>query len=280
MIKEYDLNFYGPSSTTTDQELYERYVDQIHQVLVDCGLFTRIVKNKPDEPPETNPYEAYYVDAFIDDDRVLRFDLSAAPSTISGNRTLNYQRLLAYYAGGDYSVQITPTSIGVSSISNFGFRKAYATSNGVFIRMLTAYNSTVSQTNYGYGAVMIAKSNKRCPIVVAPIDPQTDYATTRYTALACHRYYVASVNYDDPSYLRSTSNQSNQYRAYNYATTAKQTMMFPFLAGGDTNYDYTYSKYACWMPYAPNSIRNGGLQKVLANGKAYIIDGYFALRDD
>ena len=133
----------------------------------------------------------------------------------------------------------------------------------------------------GYSAVVIAKSNKRCPIVIAPLDTgSSTYSVTRRTDLACHRYGIASVNYDDPSYLTSVTSSSPSYSAYNYSTTAKQTMLFPFLAGGDTNYDYSYSKYACWMPYAPSTIRNGGLQKVLVNGKAYITDGYFALRDD
>ena len=283
MIKEYNLNFYGPSSTTTDQELYERYVDQMHQVLVDCGLFTRVVKNKPDELPETNPYEAYYVEAFIDDDRVLRFELTGAPYVLSGSarKSLNLQQLRIYYSNGDYSVRSWPTTTGTSSTYGYGFTKAYVTSNGVFFRYYIYYSSSGGTVTRGYSAVVIAKSNKRCPIVIAPLDTgASTYATTRRTDLACHRYGIASVNYDDPGYLTSVTNSYPSYSTYTYATTAKQTMLFPFLAGGDTNYDYSYSKYVCWMPYAPNSIRNGGLQKVLVNGKAYIIDGYFALRDD
>ncbi|MBO7365198.1 MAG: hypothetical protein J6U28_00685 [Bacteroidales bacterium] len=285
MIKEYNLIFYGPSSTTTDQELYERYVDQIHQVLVDCGLFTSVVKNKPSELPETNPYEAYYVEAFIDDDRVLRFELTGEPNVIgsgtNANKSLNKQQLRMYYANGDYSIRAYPTTTGWTNTTGYGFRKAYVTSNGVFFRFFIYYASSGGVTRSGYSAVVIAKSNKRCPIVIAPIDTGNgSYSSTRYSTLVCHQYGIASVNYEDPGYLSSTTTASYYESRYNYATTGKQTMLFPFLAGGDTNYDYSYSKYACWMPYAPNSIRNGGLQKVLVNGKAYIIDGYFALRDD
>lgn len=283
MIKEYDLRFYGPSASTTNQELYEKYVDQIYQIVVDCGLFTSVVKNKPAELPETDPYTAYSVEAYIDEDKVLQFELAGNVTLSGNNKMLPYTRIRAYYSHGVYSVSCKPTTQGITSWLHMGLSHAYVTSNGVFFKMGMYYSGSGGITRYGNSGILIAKSNKRCPMIVIPgeVGTVSKESNERSTDLRCHMYYIISVNYDDESYLMSADSQYQaDEKQYNYSTTAKQTMLFPFIAYGDVNYDYSYSKYACWMPYAPDTIRSGGFQKVLINGKAYVIDGYFALRDD
>ena len=283
MIKEYNLNFYGSSSTTTDRDLYEKYVDQMYQIAIDCGLFTRVEKVKPEEPPETNPYEAYRVSAYIDDVEVIRFDLTGAPVSFSGSPgtiSLQHHRLTAYYNNGQNSYSIRPITDSFNYAVGMGFRKAYVTSNGILIRIREYYASSYGSTINAYGTAMISRSNKRYPIVVGPIGSGNYTSNTRRDTTSCHKYDVLSVCYADESYMLSGGYYGNARLIYQYATTAKQTMLFPFIAYGAPNYDYTYSKYACWMPFTSNAIRNGGLQKVLVNGKAYVTDGYFALRDD
>lgn len=277
MIKSYDLKFYD-SSSVSDQVLYERYVNTMYQLLVDTGIFTSVVKTMPSEPHEPAPYEEYYVTAYIGDDPVLRFEIWNSPVTNGSYRTLNCHRVRAYYNNGISSTTVSPAFGSSETTVGMGFRKAYVTSNGVILQFYT-YATTGYQAATFWSSVIIAKSSKDHPIIIGPT--YANYTSSTRTSIeACHKYCIVSVCYPDANYVVSGDNYGANGSRYGYAATAKQTLMFPFTAYGEPNDEYSYSKYALWIPDAPSTIRSGGFQKVLVNGKSYVIDGYFALRDD
>lgn len=276
MIKEYDLKFYD-AITVADSVLYERYVDRIAQVLTDCGLFDNVVKNKPSGE---GTYADYSVEAYVSDDKIVKFSLNAAVITPSGagatTKFLNSHVLSFYYGGGVYACEtIIPTSRTMYT-AGIGFRYAYVTSNGIMFKF-NEYSASAG-TVTSWGSIIIARSNKQHPLIIAP---NSGTNNIRGTTVACHSYEIIVGCYSDEEYSKSKTQYGGlPCELYNFNTTAKQTEMFPFLGYGSPNNDNTYSKYALWIPFAPTSVRNGNFQKVLVNDKAYITDGYFALRDD
>lgn len=273
MIKYYDLKFWD-APTVDDSVLYERYVDQIAQVLEDSGIFTSVVKIKND-PEAVEEYQKYHVKAYVGDDMVAEFRLGGATTTqASSYKVLNHHYFDLVYANGLRKYSIRPTSFG-NYYTGIGFRKAYVTSNGIIFQF-NIYS--IDNTNHQWGAIIIAKSNKSHPVIIAP---NNGVQGIRGSVVACHSYEVITACYTDDNVSISKGQYSgSQCNLYNYNTTAKQSMMFPFTAYGSPNGDYTYSKYALWIPFAPANVRNAGFQKALVNDKAYVIDGYFALRDD
>lgn len=272
MIKEYDLKFFDATSVD-DEVLYERYVDQIGQLLIDCGIFTSVEKHKPQS---TGTYADYYVSGFIDQDKVVEFGLTGAPVTSGNYKTLNSHKITGWYANGVSSGYAAITSNTYQKVG-MGCRKAYCTSNGVIIQFYTYASS--SAYNPSWGSIVIAKSNKAHPVIV--LMPPPNYVNyERATNEQCHSANLYVLCYPDESLVATGTSRTEAYDYFKYMTTAKQSLMFPFTAYGAPNGNYSYTKYGMWIPFAPSSIRNGGFQKVLVNGKSYVIDGYFALRDD
>lgn len=274
MIKSYELKFFDTTSTS-DQVLYERYVNTMHQLLVDSGLFTSVEKNIPATPSQSNPYNDYYVTAYIGDDPVVKFELYNAPVTNASYKTLNCQRARVYYSNGTSSATVGPSFATSTNTTGLGFRRAYVTSNGVILQL----NAYVSGVTVYWGSLIIARSSKNYPLIAGPTsDGFPD--STRNNIVNCHSRCIISACYGDESRVLSGDRYGTTQDFYNFNTTAKQTLMFPFTAYGEPNGEYSYSKYALWIPFAPATTRNGGFQKVLVNGKSYVIDGYYALRDD
>lgn len=271
MIQEYDFNPVAASGTDP-AVLYEKYVDSIGQILNDCALFDSVDITKPSS---SGTYDQYYVEAKIDDKTVVKFDLSAAArnagSGTSAQVIADAHRITAYCNNGNTSaITVSPTLSGTTVC---GIVKAYVTSNGVLFKFVSYAQSASNRT---FASVIIGKSNKDFPIIVGK-NTQTGVSYSS-GSLYSHTYGVFSMCYSDASYLTSNVN-TNSPQYYKYNTTARQTEMFPFVAYGASTTDQSYSKCAVWLPYAPNSIRNGGYQKVLVNGDAYVTDGYFALKD-
>ena len=274
MIKEYDLKLYTDTSTA-DSVLYEMYVDRIGQLLIDCGLFDDVVITKPQS---SGTYSDYYVEGKIENNTVVKFSLVAAPVTYTSasRKVLNGQKFTVFYDNGVSSREavLSTTMQGTSSQGQYGCSKAHVTSNGVIIQAYL-YGTGSSAT---WGSIVIARSNKDYPLITFP--EFDSYNNARSSVLACHTISIASVCFPEPSYYVSGRTLNNSAAQYFYNATAKQTLMFPFAGYASINGDRMYSKYSFWIPFAPASLRNSAFQKVQVNGKQYVIDGYFALRDD
>lgn len=274
MIKEYDLKLYTDTSTA-DSVLYEMYVDRIGQLLIDCGLFDDVVITKPQS---SGTYSDYYVEGKIENDTVVKFSLVAAPVTYTSasRKVLNGQMITVFYDNGVSSREAVLSSSlqGTSSQGQYGCSKAYVTSNGVIIQAYL-YGTGSSAA---WGSIVIARSNKDYPLITFPEFDTSNNA--RSSVLDCHAISIASACFPEPSYYVSGRAITNSAARYSYNATAKQTLMFPFAGYASTNGDRMYSKYSFWVPFAPASLRNSAFQKVQVNGKQYVIDGYFALRDD
>jgi hypothetical protein len=278
MIKKYEFDLYGPQSDGK-VVLYNKYIDTMAQLLRDSALFDSVEVVKPSDDTAWADYAVY---GKINDNRIIGFSLYADCRANSGNTMwlCDRPKITAYYNNGDsYDVSgsaVTP----YSNVPGLGFDSAYITSNGIMIRWVKQRrtSSDPKSTPTVYASVIIAKSGKEYPIIV----PFTNGASGNDgTLVGLHGNGIPVVCYTDAAVTRTAigSAVNTSVMVYNYNTTAKQSLLMPFGGWGGINEDFTYSKYAFWIPFAPASLRNGGYQKISVNGKSFVTDGYFALSD-
>lgn len=264
MIKGREISFAWPVATDT-ADCYAAFVDIFGSILTDCNQFETVELVKPSGSTTNTDYA---VNCKIDGNAVF----TVYPSIVVTNSTT--KGITGFYAKGYWGTG------GINSFESFygysvnvyddfyGLTQAWTTSNGALLR----YRNSMGY----YGAIIIAKSGDEYPILVLKY---SEVNADLNSNAAAHATNLRFVHYTDSS-VASTNSGSDSATPYvlRFNSTAKQSVMCPFAGfGGLSNLSYT--KYAFWLPEAPNSIRNGGCQRITLDGKNYVTDGYYALRD-
>lgn len=263
MIKGREISFAWPVATDT-ADCYAAFVDILGSILTDCNQFETVELVKPSGSTTNTDYA---VNCKIDGNTVFTVypPIIATGSTTKGFTGFNAK---AYWGNGLYSFDSFYGYSVNSYQDGYGLTQAWTTSNGALLR----YRNGMGY----YGAIVIAKSGDEYPILVLK---ESMYNADINSNVATHATNLRFIHYTDFS-VASTNSGSDSATPYvlRFNITAKQSVMCPFAGfGGLSNLSYT--KYGFWLPEAPNSIRNGGCQRITLDGKNYVTDGYYTLRD-
>lgn len=271
------------------------YINRIGEVLMKTGLFSGVRYEQPEKPTAASSQAAYAygslykVWAIVGDEEDATEVFAIGPYNFTANdpteTVITYALgacLYVKYANGEYTLteQQTFTNYKACNID-----LAYVTSNGVLFRSVFKRTNTSDPSSAvaKYGTIMIAKSNGRYPMICASAvsgsNNSSSDAQIDNGPLSHNRVLVA--NYGDQQYFRTHLPGQTGYsvkRYYNFATSAKQSVLVPFTGYGEAE-SYTYTAKGFWIPIASTSVRSGGFHKAHINNRNCVIDGYWALED-
>lgn len=271
------------------------YINRIGAALMKTGLFSSVRYEQPDKPTASSSQAEYAygtlykVWAVVGDEEdatevfaIGPYGFTAyAPSETVTTYVLG-ACLYVKYANGEYTLT-ERQHLGNYAACNIDL--AYVTSNGVLFRSVFKRTNTSDPSSAvaKYGTIMIAKSNGRYPMICASAVSGSNASSTESQVdngpLSHNRVLVA--NYSDQQYFRTHLSGQTGYsvkRYYNFATSAKQSVLVPFTGYGKAE-SYTYTAKGFWIPIASTSVRSGGFHKAHINNCNCVIDGYWALED-
>lgn len=271
------------------------YIHRLGDVLMKTGLFSGVRYEQPDEPTASSSQSEYTngslykVWAIVGDDENATEVFAIGPYSFTvyspSASTITYVLgawLYVKYANGEYTLT-ERQHLGNYAACNIDL--AYVTSNGVLFRSVFKRTNTSDPSSAvsKYGTIMIAKSNGRYPMICASAvsgsNSSSSEAQVDNGPLSHNRVLVA--NYGDQQYFRSHLPNQTGYSAkryYNFATSAKQSVLVPFTGYGEAE-SYTYTAKGFWIPIASTAVRSGGFHKAHINNRNCVIDGYWALED-
>lgn len=282
LIEIYDAGVNSSTAGSADMARHQDaiwMITQLQNVLDKTGMFSKLELDYPETASTGTSRTAYKVVAYVkvNGEDVPAFSLTPYSSAVSN--TLYYCKgygVNAYYANGQ---NILDVHTDVSSGRRCSFDLAYVTSNGALFRIChKRASSSMDAECTAFGSLLIAKSNGAFPVIIShAYDPSS---TSFSTTINYHKYKVQVISYGDSSYIESSTysatQKPNEY--YQFATSAKQSVLAPFAAYGEAS-KFTFSPYAFWIPLAPTTVRDGGFKKIHIGDKNYVTDGYWALRD-
>ena len=282
MIKGYETNFRWSYGTDT-AACYASFVDQIATIMTNSNLFDTVESVKPAGSTYALDY-AVNCKVKADDESDPVTVLKIVPNYIltdgGYNKGFDSAIITAFYNNGASSIENT---VGLQSSSlqistHPGIVQIWTTSRGILIR----FKYINSNSQEVYGAVVVAKSNAKFPVIVTRSSTSLSYSDYLSTSMM-HQTGLAFLKYDDPQYVNTGTYGSIQSYSYPYVlyyhTSAKHTVMCPFSAYGSISHS-SYTKYAFWLPLAPSGFRSlTNPQRITLDGKNFVTDGYFAIQD-
>lgn len=268
-----------------------KYISQIAEVMEASAIFSSVTLSRPPIPEEGLPDTTYRnalnykAVGFIGDVPVVSigpYEFSnSQPSGVTTVYVLGVSYSFLYDGGAStYTSNISKSYSGKTK-KNVAIDTAYATSNGVFFRSIidrASDNASADPTKVG--ELMIAKSNGTYPIIMGgPFERGTTYHGIGQIA----HNAVCIGNYEDTVVIETsstvpTASGFDPKHYFQFSTSAKQSVLVPFAGyGGAERFSYTAKGF--WIPIAPATVRNGGLQKMHIDGRNCVTDGYWALQD-
>ena len=280
MIKAYELDFRWSGGTDT-AACYASFVDQIATIMTNSNQFDVVESVKPTGSTYAPDY-AVNCKVKADDESSPVTVLKISPNGILGdgnNKGFDSAIITAYYNSGTSTVEYTVgTQSSTLQASRPGIIQIWTTSRGILIR----FRVINSNSQLVYGAIVVAKSNAKFPVIVTRPGmalSYTDYMTTELM----HRTGLSILKYDDSQctntgFYGDVQTYNYPYTPY-YHTSAKHTVMCPFAAAGSVSHS-SYTKYAFWLPLASSGLRSlTNPQRITLDGKNFVTDGYFAIQD-
>lgn len=280
MIKAYELNFRWSGGTDTSA-CYASFVDQIATIMTNSNQFDSVESVKPTGSTYAPDYKVN-CKVKADDSSSPVTVLTISPNGIlsdGNNKGFDSAIITAYYNSGASSIEYTVgTQSSSLQASHPGIIQIWTTSRGILVR----FGVINSNSQLVYGAIVVAKSNAKFPVIVTRVGTSLSYMDNMYTG-TMHQTGLAILKYDDSQYVNTGLYSSVQTYNYPYViyyhTSAKHTVMCPFAAYGSISHS-SYTKYAFWLPLASSGLRSlSNPQRITLDGKNFVTDGYFAIQD-